>query len=174
MASGLAGKLRKTADAWGRVEQALLAILVSGMVLLSALQIILRNFFRSGILWAEPILGGSLLWITMLGALVAAGRVKHITVDLVAHLLPPRARRAVLAVTDLFAAVVCGFLVPASIRFVTLQREMGVMATAAIPQWILSLVVPVCFALLSFRFALQSVVAAAGAVTRTLPEGPGP
>lgn len=170
----LAGRLRKAADRWGRIEQALLAVLVSGMVLLSALQIILRNFFHGGILWAEPILGASLLWITMLGALAATGRVKHITVDLVAHLLPPRPRRAVLAVTSLFAAAVCGFLVPASIRFVVLQKEMGVMATAAIPQWVLYLVVPVCFALLSFRFALQAAAAATAAVTRTLSEDPVP
>lgn len=173
MVHGLPGKLKKAADTWARIEQALLAVLVSGMVLLSALQIILRNFFRGGLLWAEPILGGSLLWITMLGALAATGRVKHITVDLVAHLLPPRPRRAVLAVTSLFAAAVCSFLVPASIRFVSLQKEMGVMATAAIPQWVLYLVVPACFILLAFRFALQAALAASAAVTRAVSEEPG-
>ncbi|MFH0953231.1 MAG: TRAP transporter small permease [Verrucomicrobiota bacterium] len=174
MGRDIPGRLRKAADAWGVIEQTLLAVLVSGMVFLSALQIILRNFFSTGILWAEPILGGSLLWMTMLGALAATGRRKHINVDLISHLLPPRPREIAVGVTDLFAAIVCGFLTVASVRFVILQKEMGAMATHAIPQWVLYLVVPVCMAMLSFRFVLHALLAFVSAKRGELPEGEEP
>jgi len=172
MGSSLPDRLKKAADLWGTVETTLLAVLVSGMVILSALQIILRDFFHGGILWAEPILGGSLLWMTMLGALAATGRRKHINVDLVSHVLPPRPRDVALAVTNLFAGVVCGFLTVAAVRFVVLQKEMGGMATRAMPQWVVYVIIPVCFALLSFRFVLHSVLAFGRAVTGGASEDP--
>ncbi|MBU1693255.1 MAG: TRAP transporter small permease subunit, partial [Verrucomicrobia bacterium] len=83
---------RRVSDVAAAVETAGLALLVSGMVLLAAAQILLRNFFQTGFLWAEPLLGMGLLWLTMLGALAATGARRHIVIDLVGHFCPPRLR----------------------------------------------------------------------------------
>lgn len=161
MPSSLPQKLDRLARGWNAFEQTLLAVLVVGMVFVSALQIILRNFFNTGIVWAEPVLGASLLWMTMIGALAATGARKHITVDLVAQFLPPRPRSALQAVTSLFAAVVCGFLTVAAVRYVQFQQEMGGMALPGVPQWTLYVIVPVCFAMMCLRFGLHAVLLAA-------------
>ena len=50
-------------------EQVLLGLLVGAMVVLAALQILLRNAWGRGIAWADPFLGSAMLWITLLGAL---------------------------------------------------------------------------------------------------------
>lgn len=145
-----------------RVEEAVLGSLVAAMVFLAALQIVLRNGFRTGLSWAEPFLGYAMLWLTMLGALAATGRHKHITVDLVSHLAPPRARRILRVLTDVLAGFVCVGLCAASVRFVQFQREAANTAFLGIPEWRLYLVLPAGFALMALRFAVQAVGGATG------------
>jgi len=155
----LSDRLKKLAAVWDVLEQVLLGLLVGGMVVLSALQIVLRNFFQTGIAWVEPLLGSSVLWITMLGALAATGVRKHIKIDIASAVLPLRPREALLAITHLFAAAVCGLLSFASTRFVIIQREMGGNVLLNVPAWTVYSVMPVVFALIAFRFVLQAVIA---------------
>ena len=54
-----------------RVEDALLVILLSLMILLAATQILLRNFFDLGFVWADPLLRALVLWLGLIGATVA-------------------------------------------------------------------------------------------------------
>ena len=164
---------RNWPQAWERagraiaaVETLLLAALVSALVLLSAAQIILRNFFHSGFLWAEPLLGMGLLWLTMLGALAATGARRHIVIDLVGHFCPPRLRGAIGRLTALFAAAACGWLAVAAARFCQFQKEMETARILDIPVWIYYLIVPVAFGLMALRFLVQ----AAGPAARPTPE----
>ena len=161
-------RLRRAAAAWDAAERVVLGALAAGMVILAATQIVLRNFFRTGLPWAEPLLNQSLLWLTMLGALAATGQRKHITMDLASHVLPPRAAAAVRAATNLFAAVLCAVLAKAGWHYVAVQREMESGGLLGVPLWVFPAVIPVVFALLAGRFALQTVVAAAG-VRRAAP-----
>ncbi len=151
-------RLAALAALWRLLETAVLALLVCGMVLLAALQILLRNFFNTGFSWADPLLGVGLLWLTMIGALVATGARKHINIDLVSQVLPKRWRRFVIAPADLFASVVCGWLGVAALRFVEFQKELEPSAILDIPLWKYDLVIPVCLFLMSARFLIQSVV----------------
>jgi TRAP-type C4-dicarboxylate transport system permease small subunit len=148
----------KAAAVWNAIEQAVIAVLIVGVVGIAALQIVLRNVFRTGILWAEPILGASLLWMTMVGALAATGLRKHITVDLLSPVLPVRVRTAVHALTSLFASGVCVLLTAAAVRFVAVHREMGGELLRGLPRWVVSLALPVFLALLALRFALHGVL----------------
>lgn len=105
--SGWPAKAFRCGRLWtDRIERSLLTLLVTGMVFLAALQIVLRNFWKTGLPWAEPLLGMALLWLTMLGALAATGLGRHLAIDLVAALVPHRARAWIARVTSLFAVVV--------------------------------------------------------------------
>lgn len=155
---------RKLARAWERTGAAIaaaetfvLAVLVSGMVLLAAAQILLRNIMRAGFLWADPLLGMGLLWLTMLGALAATGARRHIVIDLVGHFAPPRLQRAIARITALFAAGVCGFLAVAATRFCQFQKEMETAVILQVPVWIYYLIIPVAFGLMAVRFILQAL-----------------
>lgn len=138
-------------------EQVLLALLVGAMVVLAALQILLRNVWGRGISWTDPFLGSAMLWITLLGALAATGRRKHIAIDLVSNFVPAGARRVFQIITDLAAAVVCGFLAAAAVRYVGFQREMGDEAFAGIRQWVVLIILPAGFGLMSLRFFAQGI-----------------
>lgn len=162
MPRDVVGRLQRAAAAWDAAERVVLGTLAAGMVILAATQIVLRNFFRTGLPWAEPLLNQSLLWLTMFGALAATGQRKHITMDLASHVLPPRAAAAVRAATNLFAAALCAALTKAGWHYVAVQREMDPGGLLGVPQWVFPAVIPLVFALLAWRFALQTVVAAAG------------
>jgi TRAP-type C4-dicarboxylate transport system permease small subunit len=126
-------------------------------VLLAALQILLRNVWGRGIAWADPFLGSAMLWITLLGALAATGRRKHIAMDLLPNFVPARARRVFLILTDFAGAVVCAGLCAAAVRYAGLQKEMGGLAFGRVPQWVVLLILPVGFGLMSLRFAAQGL-----------------
>ena len=53
-----------------RLEDSLLIGLVAGLLLVAVTQIILRNVFGAGLLWADPAMRIALLWLAMVGGLV--------------------------------------------------------------------------------------------------------
>ena len=138
-----------------RMERALLAVLVTGMVGLSVLQILLRNIWHTGLNWVEPLLGMALLWLTMLGALAAAGMGRHLAIDLAAALLPRRGSAWLARATSLFAAIVCVLLAWAAGRYVGFQREMDITLLLGAPVWKYYMVIPVVFWLMAIRFAVR-------------------
>lgn len=146
---------------WGdRIERFVLTVLVTGMVILASAQILLRNVWHTGLNWAEPLLGMALLWLTMLGALAAAGLGRHLAIDLAAALLPRRWTAWLTRATSLFAAVVCGLLAWAAGRYVGFQREMDITLLLGLPVWKHYLIIPVVFWLMAFRFGVRTFVPA--------------
>ncbi|NQT91579.1 MAG: TRAP transporter small permease subunit [Lentisphaerae bacterium] len=162
--------LQRAAAAWDIAEQAALGILVLGMVTIAATQIILRNFFETGFRWADPLLGTSVLWITVLGALAATGAVKHIKIDLVSHFLPRRLKLLATALTNLFGAVACGFLVYSAARYVGFQKEMGDNVLPNLPVWVAYMILPIGFLLIAVRFLLDALLAAIRAFSAHPPD----
>ncbi|MGD8932537.1 MAG: TRAP transporter small permease [Chromatiales bacterium] len=138
-----------------RIEDGLLVVLLSGMILLASAQILLRNLFDSGLIWADPTLRVLVLWLTMLGAMVATREHHHIHIDLLGRFLPPRLRPWIQGLTDLFAALVCGLLAWHSGRFVWLEFQDGGILFATLPAWLCELVMPLGFGVMSLRFLLQ-------------------
>jgi TRAP-type C4-dicarboxylate transport system permease small subunit len=161
MIVGVEHAFRRVSRWVDRLERFGLAVLVGGMVTLSAVQILLRNIWHTGLDWAEPLLGMALLWLTMLGALAAAGLGRHLSIDLASALLPRAWARNVGRLTSLFAAVVCGLLAWAAGRYVGFQREMDMTQLLGWPIWKHYLIIPVVFWLMAFRLAVRVLVPAA-------------
>jgi TRAP-type C4-dicarboxylate transport system permease small subunit len=82
--------IRSILQFFDRIEVLMLSTLLGIMMLLSCWQILLRTFFSSGLLWADPLLRYLVLWCGMLGAVSAAGQGKHIAIDLIGNRLDPR------------------------------------------------------------------------------------
>lgn len=141
-----------------RIEDALLAIILSAMIVLAFAQILMRNLFESGILWADPLLKVMVLWLGLLGALAATRERKHINIDVLSKLLPARGRHILRALTTLFAAAVSALIAFHATRFILLEIEDASIAPfGGIPAWMLEVIIPIAFGLIAMRYLIHSV-----------------
>ena len=102
--------LKGVAAFLNHLEDAILVCILTAMLVLAGVQILARNFFQAGILWADILVRVMVLWVGLVGAMVAARRNQHISIDIVSRLLPQGVKKPVTAVLNLFAAVVCGIV----------------------------------------------------------------
>jgi len=150
------GPLKKIFSRIGRIiawaEETFLCLLLFSMILLACVQIFLRLFFSSGILWIDPLLRSMVLWVGLLGAAVATKRSKHISIDILSHLLPEQFLPWLFSLLNIFSAAVCSVLTYAAITFVRDEAFYGGKGVLAIPSWCLNLVFPVAFGIIACRF----------------------
>ena len=145
-----------------RAEEIILITLLSVMVVMSFLQVVLRNIFSSGILWADILLRHILLWLGFLGAAIATSENRHINIDALRRFLSPPIRRVMEVVTDLFAAGVCALLARASWEFVEGERIDGGTVLEGIPSWYFQIIIPVGFGLLVVHFIIRAILLSRG------------
>lgn len=141
-----------------RGEMGLLALLLLGMVLLSAVQIVARNAFGAGFLWIDPLLRYSTLWIGFLGAALAAGEGRHIQMDVLGRALPPGPRRLAGRLVHLAAAATCAILAESAYRHLASEYAYGAREFLRLPTWILLAVIPAALAVMVYRFLDRALV----------------
>jgi TRAP-type C4-dicarboxylate transport system permease small subunit len=142
-------------DTAGRfVENLLLVGLLATMLLLSVAQIIARELFDTGFFWAGELIRILVLWLAMVGAVAACRENRHIRVDAISHMLSARAVRITRLLVDTFAAAVCALIAWHSWRYLQLEIEFEDTVLNDTPAWMAHIVVPVAFALLSYRFLI--------------------
>lgn len=137
-----------------RIEDGVLALLLTGMILLASGQILLRDMLEAGFVWADPVTRVMVLWVGLMGALAASREDKQIAIDVLSRFLAPRSQAATKALTSLFTAGICAVIAYHAARFVALEREAGVAAFGSLPSWTLELVIPFSFGLMALRYLL--------------------
>lgn len=146
------------ADTWGRLfENLLLTLLFGAMVLLAAGQIVLRNVFDSGLVWAEPLLRILVLWVGMVGAIAASRENKHIAIDMLSRYLRDRWLAAVTLLLSIFTSMVCALLAWHTFRFVRDEYLYSDVEVAGLPVWLWQSVLPFGFALIAWRYGLRAL-----------------
>ncbi len=138
-------------------EDALLVTLLSAMILVAGAQIVLRNLFDGAILWADPLLRVAVLWVGMIGAMVATRSDKQIAIDALSRFLPEHWKFRFRVVTDLFTAAVSAVVAWSAFRLMMGDREAGGMAISFVPVWVCESILPVAFAVIALRYLLFAV-----------------
>jgi TRAP-type C4-dicarboxylate transport system permease small subunit len=139
------------------IEDAILVLILAAMVVLATTQIVLRNFFDGAILWADPLLRVAVLWVGMIGAMVATRNDKQISIDAVSRFLSPRWRGRVRVLTDLFTAAVSTVVAWSAFRLVVDDRAAAITDVAFVPVWICETVLPVAFGTIALRYLLFAI-----------------
>jgi TRAP-type C4-dicarboxylate transport system permease small subunit len=153
------GRFVDALGAWGRrLESLLLTLLLVTLVGLGCAQIVLRNVFSVGMLWADGLTRLIVLWLAVIGAVAAARDGRHMAINLASQYLPPLWRRLASTLVDLFATAVAAALAWQAFRFVADSREFGDVLIADWPAWMLQAVMPVGFALIALLFAWRTIV----------------
>jgi TRAP-type C4-dicarboxylate transport system permease small subunit len=144
--------LERVARLFERVEDGVLVAFLMGMLALAGAQILLRNLFDVGLVWADPLLRQLVLWTALIGAMVAARKGQHIAIDLLSRWLPAKAVGLARIATDVFTTAVCWLLAFHGARLVAMEWQAGPGATGAVPAWLGLVIVPVGFGVIGLRY----------------------
>lgn len=144
-------------------EQIICAVLLLLMTILGFANVVVRYGTNQSLAATEELLTGGFVLLTVFGAAIAARRGEHLAVELISDMLPPTARRVVIALSALLSVA----LLAASIWFcwqlVLNQMGNGMRSYALrLPLWWYSAALPLGFALVLIRY----VQAMLGAVSR--------
>ena len=141
-----------------RLEDLLIAVLLTATMGLALFQIILRNVMGTGIVWGDILIRILVLWIGMAGAMAATREHKHISIDLLTRFLSPGLRRAAKSLTTLFAAAVCLAAAYFSLQFVLSEYAAGDLVFGRIPYWVCESVLPLAFTVIALRYSVQFLI----------------
>ena len=135
-----------------RLEDGALVMALVSMLVMALTQIVLRNLFDSGFLWAESFLRILVLWIAFLGAMVATRDRNHISIDLLSRLLPTAYFVPFQIVSLLVASLLCAVAAYHSAVFISYEYEDGTIAFAEVPVWLCQSIMPIGFGVMALRF----------------------
>ncbi len=136
-----------------RLEKGALCLLLFSMIGLSFSQVLMRNLFSCGFIWAGEILRAEVIWIAFIGAALATEQNGHIRIDIISRLLKSQSAQGVVALlTSLFTAAVSVLLFVAAVKYIGLVKpHSGASAFFGLPDWWLRLIIPYSFAAMAIR-----------------------
>jgi TRAP-type C4-dicarboxylate transport system permease small subunit len=141
-----------------RLEDAVLVGLLTVMIALAVAQILLRNLFEGGILWGDLMVRILVLWLGLLGAMVATRQNQHIRIDIIARFLPERIQRGADALVGFFTAAICAVAAWFGFQFVASELEFGGLAFAGVPVWLCAAIIPMAFAVIALRYLILTAL----------------
>ncbi len=155
MSSRFSQTLQQAIRLYDLLERWTIVLMMVLLVLFALYQIVLRNFFSTGIVWGDIFLRHVVLWIGFLGACRATAEDKHIHIDLSA-LISTRWLRSLLGLLRVvFLSAVCTVLFYASWIFLGDEKSSGYFAFLDIPYWWLQTIFPLSFLVMTLRSLSQ-------------------
>jgi C4-dicarboxylate transporter DctQ subunit len=150
--------LNKIIDKLSRLESSLIIILLGVMVILAFLQVILRNLFSFGFLWADPLLRYMVMWVGFLGAVIATREEKHFGVDFLTRYFSQRFLHGTKIFVDSFAAVVAFLLMRAAYQFLMEGIGPDEKDIFELPRRIYFAIIPLGFGLIGLHFVFHIIL----------------
>ena len=150
----------------------LLVLFFVVMLGIAAFQVLLRIFLHTGIIWGDIAARHMVLWVGFFGAYVATREDKHFHIDILTRFLSPRLKGWFSAFSDLFAIVICFFMMQASITFIQVGMDADSMLFLQVSQRAAAAIVPLGFGLMMVQFLLRMVENVVSAIRGPAAEGP--
>lgn len=140
-----------------KIETVLITVLLSMMILMAFSQIVLRNFFATGIDWGDALVRYLVVWVAFIGAALATREGKHISIDLFSRWQKGSGSIAVQILSCFFSSVISALLTVAAIKFLWFEAQMGSTTFLNLPVWIPELIMPAAFGLMTLRFLMAMI-----------------
>jgi TRAP-type C4-dicarboxylate transport system permease small subunit len=132
----------------------MLVLLLSSMIGIAATQVVMRNFFDTGLYWGDSAVRVMVLWLAMLGAMVASRHDQHIRIDIAGRFLSEHFRPYVARIVNLFTCCILVIFAWYSLEFVLIEYEFETPAFGIVPAWICEAIMPFGSIVMAFRYAL--------------------
>ncbi|MFK5949835.1 MAG: TRAP transporter small permease [Methylococcales bacterium] len=141
-----------------KTETSLLVGLLVMMVIIAVIQIVMRNFFGTGLIWAESLLRITVLWLALLGAMVASRKGEHIAIDVIVNKLPGKVRYIVMRLSRVITAIICFVIAWYSLMFVIDEYQYGGIAFGIIPHWLCEAIIPFSLCIIAMRYSASALM----------------
>lgn len=144
-----------------RIEDGLVALVLAALVALPLAEVVGRALLGGGLAGSITLVQHLTLWVTFLGAALAArgGLLLALATD---RFLPEPWRTRVGLATAWLAMAVGATLVAASVELVAVDIEYGDPVAWGIPVWVVSLVMPAALFLITWRILTRAAAGPAG------------
>jgi len=136
-----------------RGEDAIATVAACGLMLLPLVEIVARTAFSTGVPGAGPFTNHLTLWVSMLGAAIAARDEKLLALATGAFIPEGRWRHAAQVAAAAVGSAVAGLLAMGAVEYIRVRYASGRELAAGVPEWITELVLPVAFTLIAIRLA---------------------
>jgi tripartite ATP-independent transporter DctM subunit len=133
-----------------RLENAVALAVLAAMAIMPILEVVAREALGGGIPGSIPIVQNLTLWISFLGAALAARSDRLLALS-TASFLPEPWRRAIGIACAALGVAVTSVLCGAAVELVAIDREYGGFVAWGIPVWAFTAIMPVGFGLLTVR-----------------------
>ncbi len=140
----------------GAVIEPLAALLVLVEIVILAAGVFTRYVLGNPLVWSDELATIILLWLAMLGSVVAYRRSEHINLSVLVRRASPRVRRVLETISSVVTVLFVIELMPASIKFFN-QEQIDVTPALGIPQSYVVLAVIVGLALIMVLALLRLV-----------------
>ncbi|MBI5240203.1 MAG: TRAP transporter small permease [Elusimicrobia bacterium] len=152
-------RIRKAESVLLGLQSAVLVAVLLFLVVMSFLQVALRQLFGGGFLWCDTLLRHLVLWVGFLGAARAAAEEKHFAFEALTEHLPARLHGPAAAAARLAAVAVSLLLAEASWSFMLEERASGAALFTAgeltVPAWPFAAILPIGFLLAALHTGLR-------------------
>ncbi len=141
-----------------RLEEILLVVLLSAMVLLTFGQVVLRYVFNSGLIWSLEATTYLFGWLVLIGISYGLRTDSHIAVELVTERLSPAVQKAVAVIAVLLCLLYAVLMFFGSWTLIERLYVFGNLAhDIPLPRWLLLSSLPVGFGLLGLRIVQAAI-----------------
>lgn len=140
-----------------QLENALLVLLFLAMMTVAAYQILARNLYGGGIAWGDGFVKFAVLWIAVIGGMLASRNDAHIRIDIIGRMLSPRWHAIIKRWVAGFTCGVSGLFAWVSAEFVVGEYQYPVVAFGAVPSWVCALILPIGFGVISLRYLARAL-----------------
>ena len=136
-----------------KLEELIVVVMLAAMTLLTFTQVVMRYGFNSGWTWALELTTVFFAVMIFVGISYGVRIGAHIGIDAVVSRLPTGVRRAVSIGVVLLCLLYAGLVIYGSWIYVAKMKVVGVeLEDMAIPIWVVRAILPIGYALLTFRF----------------------
>ncbi|MFH1223986.1 MAG: TRAP transporter small permease [Pseudomonadota bacterium] len=148
--------LKNLRNSFLKLELWALTVGIVVMIVVGTLQVVLRNFFNTGVDWGDMLVRTLVLWVGFAGASLATRKGKHINIEVASKISKnPKflyIREKIVAVISLFISLL---LLKTAIDFTLLEAADNMTAFLNIPTWIVFIIVPISLFIMSIRLLIQ-------------------
>lgn len=139
----------------GKIEEAIIAMLLASMTLLVFGEVVLRFGFGIGMMWAQELTLHLSAWMVLFGVSYGIKVGSHIGVDALVKILPPKVRRVIGGVAVAACLFYTGLFMKGSWVYLAKMHKIGIeLDDMPIPKWVAHSILLIGMVLIAIRLLI--------------------